>query len=124
MAYDGTYIYYNIGAYSGNGEIYKIDASTGAVVAQTSTASQEGYYYEGLAYLDGNLYADNYITGAIDIYSASTLAYESTLSAPNRCLTGLAGDPDRDVLWGISPYPGTIYRDQPHDRRDHQFRAG
>ncbi len=113
MAYDGTYIYYNIGAYSGNGELYKIDASTGAVVAQTSTANQEGYYDEGLAYLNGNLYADNYVTGAIDIYSASTLAYESTLSAPNRSLTGLCGDPDRDVLWGISPYPGTIYEISP-----------
>ena len=113
MAYDGTYIYYNNGAYSGNGELYKIDASTGAVVAQTSTSSHEGYYYEGLAYLNGNLYADNYITGAIDIYSASTLAYVSTISAPNRSLTGLCGDPDRDVLWGISPYPGTIYEISP-----------
>ena len=66
MAYDGTYIYYNDGAEFGTGDIFKLDAATGAVIAETSTS--EGFDYSGLAYLNGNLYATNLFTGQIDIY--------------------------------------------------------
>ena len=57
MAYDGQFIYYNDGAEFGTGDIFKLNATTGAVVAQTTTA--EGFDYSGLAYLNGNLYATN-----------------------------------------------------------------
>jgi protocatechuate 3,4-dioxygenase beta subunit len=111
MAYDGTYLYYNDGAYDGSGDIYKIDASTGTVVSQISPAN--GADYSGLAYLDGNLYATNILTGQIDIYSAATLAYESTINSVGG-LTGLAGDPDRDVLWAVTQgSPGTIFEINP-----------
>ena len=52
MAYDGTYIYYNDGAEFGSGDIFKLDATTGAIVAQTSTT--DGFDYSGLAYLNGS----------------------------------------------------------------------
>jgi methionine-rich copper-binding protein CopC len=112
LAYDGTYLYYNDGAFFGTGTIYKLDPTTGAIIAQTTPPS--GFDYGGLAYLNGNLYATNLFTGAIDVFSTSTLTYETTIQSVGG-LSGLTGDPDLGVLFGVAQgFPnGTLYEIDP-----------
>ncbi len=106
MASDGTYTYYNDG-YGGAGTIYKLD-STGAIVAQTTGPNSN--LYGGLAYLNGKLYADAPFDSNIYIYDASTLAFEGTINTGDALAwVGLAGDPDRGVLWAVAQgFPGTL----------------
>jgi protocatechuate 3,4-dioxygenase beta subunit len=107
MAFDGTYTYYNDG-YGSTGTIYKLD-STGAVVA--STTGPNSNLYGGLAYLNGKLYADAPFDSNIYIYDSNTLAFLGTINTGSALAwTGLAGDPDRGVLWGLAQggAPGAI----------------
>ena len=48
MAYDGTYLYVNNGAFFGDNTIYKIDPSTGAVIAQANPAPLRRVHGPGL----------------------------------------------------------------------------
>jgi hypothetical protein len=95
LAYDGTTLYFNNGAFNGSGELDKLDPATGTVLLQTFPA--DVINYSGIAYLDGKIYATDIFSGSIDIFDANTLTLESTISSVGG-LTGLAGDPDRDVL--------------------------
>jgi methionine-rich copper-binding protein CopC len=104
MASDGTYTYYNDG-YGGTGNIYKLD-STGAIVAQTT--GPNSYSYTGIAFLGGKLYANAAFDSHIYIYDADTLAFEGTISTGSGAAwTGLAGDPDRGVLWAVAQVSGS-----------------
>ena len=80
------------------------------------TFPANGITYSGIAYLDGKIYATDLFSGSIDIFDASTLTYESTISSVGG-LTGLAGDPDRGVLWGVAQGlpqgTGTLYEIDP-----------
>ena len=116
MAYDGTFLYVNDGAFFGTNTIYKIDPSSGAVVAQGQPIGNPGFglNFTGLAYLNGDLYAvDLYGDGyVIDPNSFSVVR---TLSLPSG-LTGLAGDPDNGSLYGVAQgyySPGTLYQIDP-----------
>ena len=99
MASDGSYTYYNDG-YGGTGTIYKLDAS-GNIVAETT--GPESDLYGGLAYLNGKLYANDPVDSSIFIYDANTLAFLGSMSTGIALpWVGLAGDPDRNVLWAVS----------------------
>ena len=77
------------------------------------TFPADGVNYAGIAYLDGKIYATDLFSGSIDIFDASSLSYESTISSVGG-LSGLAGDPDRGVLWGVSQgFPGNLYEIDP-----------
>jgi hypothetical protein len=104
MAFDGTYTYYNDG-YGGSGNIYKLDP-TGAVVATAS--GPDSFNYTGIAYLNGKLYADAPLNLDIYVYDASTLNFLGTISTgiSDSALVGLAGDPDRGVLWAVGQNTG------------------
>ena len=106
MASDGNYTYYNDG-YGGTGAIYKLDPS-GNIVAETF--GPESYFYTGLAYLNGKLYANDPVDSTIFIYDANSLAFLGTINTgSNLPWVGLAGDPDRDVLWAVAQgAPGTL----------------
>jgi methionine-rich copper-binding protein CopC/protocatechuate 3,4-dioxygenase beta subunit len=99
MAFDGTDLYYQDGAFSGNGELYKIDPTTGAVL-QTASLSPS---FTGLAYLNGKLYAAAGFDPNIYIYDATTFAFLGTITdgISDSAVTGLCGDPDRGVLWAV-----------------------
>ncbi len=115
MAYDGTYLYYNDGAEFGTNIIYKLDPSTGAVVDQ-STPPSSVPQLTGLAYLDGTLYGLTLFDSTLYEFDASTLAFKGTIAlGVNDAFTGIAGDPDRDVLWAVAQgFPGTIYEFDPN----------
>ena len=105
MAFDGTYTYYNDG-YGGTGTIYKLD-STGAIVG--SFTPPGGDLFGGLAYLNGKLYADTPDSATIDIFDATTFASLGSINIGEALpWVGLAGDPDRDVLWAVAQAPGTL----------------
>ena len=59
--------------------------------------------YTGLAYLNGKLYAVAPNDSNIYIYDASTLAFLGTITnnVTDSALVGVAGDPNRDVLWAV-----------------------
>ena len=99
MASDGYNTYYSDG-YGGSGTIYKLDP-TGAVVASTTGPNSD--LYTGLAYLNGKLYAVAPNDSNIYIYDASTLAFLGTITnnVTDSALVGVAGDPNRDVLWAV-----------------------
>ena len=84
------------------------------------TFPADGIDYGDIAYLNGKIYATDLFSGSIDIFDSSTLTYESTISSVGG-LSGLAGDPDRGVLWGVAQGLLTArLRDRSrHRRRDH-----
>jgi protocatechuate 3,4-dioxygenase beta subunit/methionine-rich copper-binding protein CopC len=104
MASDGTYTYYSDG-FGGTGNLFKLD-STGAVVASTTGPNSDNY--SGLAYLHGKLYAAAPQDSNIYIYDADSLAFLGTITntITDSALVGLAGDPDRNVLWGVGQTGG------------------
>ena len=76
MAYDGTYLYYNDGGFDGNNEIYKIDPTTGDVVAQGNPGTGSGEdAFTGLAYLDGSLYGADLFG---DVYQINPNTFAAT----------------------------------------------
>jgi hypothetical protein len=101
LAFDGTNLYYENGAFFGDGTIYKLDPLTGNVVQQASTSN--GFTWTGLAYLNGKLYADAAFDPNIYIYDAASLTFLGTIHTgiSDSALTGLCGDPDRGVLWAV-----------------------
>jgi protocatechuate 3,4-dioxygenase beta subunit len=98
LAYDGTYLYFNDGPRFGNNAIYKLDASTGAVV--NSFLPQEPYYLFGIAYLKGELWAtDSVNIYELDINTGAVLKeYNNVVSNA----TGLTADPDNGMLYAVS----------------------
>jgi methionine-rich copper-binding protein CopC len=110
MAYDGTYIYYNDGPDFGTNKIYKLDASTGAVV--NSFLPQEPYYLFGIAYYQGDIWA----TDSVNIYDldANTGAVKNEFTGvfPSGGVTGLTADPDNGMLYAVSQF-NTLYEIDP-----------
>jgi protocatechuate 3,4-dioxygenase beta subunit/methionine-rich copper-binding protein CopC len=114
MAFDGTYTYYSDG-YGGSGSIFKLD-STGNVVA--SATGPNSFAYTGLAYLNGLLYAAAPFDTNIYIFDPNTLAFLGTINdgITDSAIVGLAGDPDRGVLWAVgqvSSAGGKLYEIDP-----------
>jgi len=101
MAYDGTNLYVNDGAFSGTNTIYKIDPSTGAVLAQGNPGTVS---LTGLAFLGGSLYgADLYG----DVWKIDPTTFASTFAFSNSALyplTGLTGNPDNGELYGVNQF--------------------
>ncbi|MGZ3300197.1 MAG: pre-peptidase C-terminal domain-containing protein, partial [Isosphaeraceae bacterium] len=105
LAYDGTDLYYNNGADRGDNTIYKLNPTTGAVLA--SGIPSGAPLFTGLAYLDGKLYGIAGFHPTIYVIDPNTFQVISTFSTniANTNVVGLAGDPDRDVLWAVTqPY--------------------
>ena len=110
MAYDGTYLYYNDGALGGSNTIYKMDATTGAVVAQGIPSGLAPM--TGLAYLNGELYGvpDPFDVGQAEIVEIDPNTFQPIATIPlnginNINLVGLAGDPDTGTLFAVAqPY--------------------
>ena len=118
LASDGTYLYYNNGAWSGDNTIYKIDPSTGLMVASGVPAGVPAL--TGLAFLNGELYgtAGNADSNQIYIIDPNTFAVVNTESTgiSDSDLVGLAGDPSRGVLWAVgqvSQGSGRLYELDP-----------
>ena len=104
MAYDGTDIYYNNGSSAGDNTIYKIDPSTGAVIAQATPPSSVPLL-TGIAYLKGELYGVSSFDPNLYLFDPKTLAFQGTVATGlgNGLATeGLAGDPDSDTLWAVA----------------------
>ena len=122
LAYDGTDLYYNDGQFDGNNEIYKLDPSTGAVLASVIPPSNVPLL-SGLAYLDGLLYGTagkgEGTATQLYVFDPTTLAYETTINTPitDSFLSGLTGDPDLGVLFAVgqvgSGVPGRLYEIDP-----------
>jgi methionine-rich copper-binding protein CopC len=112
MAFDGTNLYYENGAFFGDGTIYKLDPLTGNVIQQAGTAN--GFTWTGLAYLNGKLYADAAFNPNIYIYDAASLTFLGTIHTGinDSAVTGLCGDPDRGVLWAVGQV-GHLYEIDP-----------
>ena len=113
MAYDGTYLYYNNGAFNGTGTIYKIDPPP--VPCSPRPSRPNGINYTGLAYLDGKLYAADLVRRlSIYIFDAALwLPRHHHDDVSGLDLVGLAGDPDRGVLWGVAQgFHGHALRDR------------
>ena len=112
MAYDGSFIYYSDGAFFGSGALFKIDATTGSVV--TSVIPANGFTYTGLAYLNGKVYAGAAFDPSIYVFDAATLASLGSIftGISDSAITGLAGDPDRGVLWAVGQ-TNRIYKIDP-----------
>ncbi|MGZ3383732.1 MAG: SdrD B-like domain-containing protein [Isosphaeraceae bacterium] len=105
LAYDGTDLYYNNGSDHGDNTIYKLNPTTGAVLA--SGIPSGAPLFTGLAYLDGKLYGIAGFHPTIYVIDPNTFQVISTFSTniANTNVVGLAGDPDRDVLWAVTqPY--------------------
>jgi len=102
LAFDGTYLYYNDGSQFGDNTIYKLDPTTGAVVASGVPAGTP--LFTGLAYLNGELYGIAAFNSTIYVIDPTTFQVVSTLTTniANTNVVGLAGDPDRGVLWAVT----------------------
>ncbi|HKM53703.1 MAG TPA: SdrD B-like domain-containing protein, partial [Isosphaeraceae bacterium] len=119
LANDGTYLYYNNGSQSGDNTICKIDPSTGLVVTSGVLAGVP--LLTGLAYYHGELYgtagsSDNNQIYFIDPNTLTVMNTESTGISDSVDLVGLAGDPDRGVLWAVgqvSQGSGMLYEIDP-----------
>jgi hypothetical protein len=110
MASDGTYTYFDNG-YGGSGTIWKLDDS-GAVVG--SFTPSNGSSFTGLAYLDGRLYANAAFDPNIYIFDANTFASLGSINTgQGDAWVGLAGDPDRNVLWGVAQGTNLLYEIDP-----------
>jgi streptogramin lyase len=109
MAYDGTYLYYNDGAQFGSNTIYKVDASTGQVVAQGLPAGAAPMV--ALAYFNGELYGvpDYFATHKAEMYVIDPSTFQVITTIPlgvnNPNIVGLAGDPTTGTLFAVAqPY--------------------
>jgi outer membrane protein assembly factor BamB len=118
LAFDGTSLYFNDGAFQGDNNIYKLDPNTGAV--QGSITPQEPFLLTGIAYLDGELSGtDTYNIYEFDINTGAVLTqFSGVLDGP---AMGLAGDPDRHALWARLAV-GPDLRDRSRYRSNHQVR--
>jgi len=106
MAYDGTDLYVNDGAFFGTNTIYKIDPATGTVLSQGQPIGTPGFGFNftGLAFLGGSLYAGD-LYG--DVYKIDPNTYTVTGSFTNSSLyplTGLTGNPDNGMLYGVNQF--------------------
>ena len=109
LAFDGTNLYYNNGDEEGDNTIYELNPTTGAVLASGVPAGVP--LLTGLAYFNGELYG---VTAFVsDIYEINPATFQLVATIPtnvdNNILVGIAGDPDRGVLWAVAEPPlGTI----------------
>lgn len=110
MAFDGTNLWFNDGAFSGSDTIFKLDPVTGAV--RGSFLAPTPSELTGLAFLNGSLWGldANFNIYQIDPATGSLIG-QFSLPGDN-ALTGLAGDPSRHVLWAVSQ-THTIYEIDP-----------
>ena len=70
----------------------------------------------GLAYLNGKIYGDDLFRARLYVFDANSLNLRKHDQSSSWVgyLSGLAGDPDRDVLWGVAQgSPGTLYEIDP-----------
>ncbi len=107
MAFDGTNLWFNDGAFFGSNTIFKLDPTTGAVRGSFAAPSS----FTGLAYLNGSLWGidTNAVVYQIDPSTGNLI---SSFSLPFDYYTGLAGDPSRGVLWAVSQ-SHTLYEINP-----------
>jgi streptogramin lyase len=108
MAFDGTNLWFNDGAFFGTNTIFKLNPTTGAVLGSFLSPTPELF---GLAYLNGYLYG----TDALNIYKIDPSTGKLVGQfAPglDGAVTGLAGDPSRGVLWAVSQFH-TIFEINP-----------
>ncbi len=117
LAFDGTYLYYNNGDTLGDNTIYKIDPTTGNVISSGIPAGVP--LLGGLAYFDGELYGIAAFNPNLYVIDPSTFQLVNTIPTglgTEIVTEGLAGDPDRGVLWAVSQgdiEPGSIYEIDP-----------
>jgi streptogramin lyase len=101
MATDGAYLYFNDGAEFGDNTIFKINPTTDAVVSSYQVTGAPPLF--GLAYLNGFLYGtDGFSIYKINPSNGAVLSSFSPGLDGN--VTGIAGDPSRGVLWGVSQF--------------------
>jgi hypothetical protein len=99
LAFDGTYLWYNDGGYFGDNNIYKIDPNTGNVLSVITP--QEPYYLFGIAYLNGAIYATDFID--IWVINPNDGSIENEFANVfNGYTLGLTADPAHDTLWAVS----------------------
>jgi subtilisin family serine protease len=109
MALDGTNLWFNDGAFFGTNTIYKLNPSTGAVL--DSFTAPTPFQLTGLAWLNGFLYGtDGFAVYQIDPNSHGLVS--TFFPGLDGVVTGLAGDPDRGVLWAVSQFH-TIFEIDP-----------
>ncbi len=117
LAYDGTYLYYNNGDELGDNTIYKIDPTTGDVIASGIPSGVP--LLSGLAYFNGELYGVAIENTNLYVIDPSTFQLVNTIPtglSSNDIVVGLAGDPDLGVLFAVSQAyinPGSIYEINP-----------
>jgi subtilisin family serine protease len=112
LAFDGTSLWYNTGAFFGSNTIYQVDPATGSVL-NSFFANQSGAPF-GLGYVGGELFVSD--SGGIDVYRLSDFAYMRTLPLPAEVslpFEGLAGDDEHGVLYAISQSTRRLYRLDP-----------
>jgi sugar lactone lactonase YvrE len=94
MAFDGTNLWFNDGAFTGGNTLYKLDPITGAVRGSFPSPTPSLF---GLAYLNGALWGtDSTSIYKIDPSTGHLLGQLSPAWDDN--IVGLAGDPSRGVL--------------------------
>jgi streptogramin lyase len=110
MAFDGTNLWFNDGAFFGSNTIFKLNPTTGAVISQfTAPTANE---LTGLAYLNGSLWGTDVFFNIYQIDpSSGKLIGQFSLPGDN-AVTGLAGDPSRGDLWAVSQ-SHTLYQIDP-----------
>ncbi len=109
LAFDGTNLWYNDGAFFGSNTIYKIDPSTGAVLDSFFFGTE---YLLDLAYLNGHLFGVGLSFTIYEFDPNTHAVLRSFTPTFDGSMTGLAGDPDRGVLWAVSQ-SHTIYEIDP-----------
>jgi streptogramin lyase len=112
MATDGAFLYFNDGALFGDNTTFKINPSTGAVVSSFKISGAPPLF--GLAYLNGFLYG----TDTVNIFKidpSNGAVLDTFAPGLDGNVTGIAGDPTRGVLWGVSQFH-TLFEIDPASR--------
>jgi streptogramin lyase len=108
MAFDGTNLWFNDGAFFGSNTIFKLNPTNGTVLGSFASPTPE---LLGLAYLNGSLWG----TDATNIYQidpATGKLLGQFAPGLDGNVVGLAGDPGRGVLWAVSQFH-TIFEIDP-----------
>ena len=102
LAYDGTY-FWTVDDY--NNRLYKLNATTGAVVSSCQTPYSRP---TGLAYYGGSLYLADTIADTIYVINPATCATSSSYASPGTLPQGLVHDGTN--LWHVDTTSDLVYK--------------